>query len=313
MRSDRSLRRVTVEEYSPVLRPETMSGYDEPIAEDEKVRIVSSFILHAPPGEFNEVFNDVRLLLNDDHLLKSRAAGSFAQYNKEQFTPAKLGDREEKVLVTSHGEIDGGARFLDPRGKQSFRYDHLRKEASDVQGASVTESAEPYRRALDDVFQKYVANHYPEGVSTVYGKQSGGQITLIACLEDHKFSPRNFWNGRWRSEWTLTFSPGSGTAQLAGNIKIQVHYYEDGNVQLVSSKEVKEQITIGTEEKTAQNIVKVVQKEENDYQTALNENYDTMSGTTFKALRRALPVTRTKLDWNKIASYRVGKEMKQKE
>lgn len=272
-------------------------------------KIASDFILHAPPGEFPEVFNDVRILLNDDNLLKS-VSGTFAQHNRDQFLPVKLDGEQESCLITEHADL-GEGRYLDPRSKKTFKFDHLKKEAFDIEHGSVDRVSEPYRSAVEAALTNYHHTFFKYGVSSTYGSSSGGNITIISCVESHHFQPKNYWNGRWRSQWSVTFPESGGKAEVTGILKVQVHYYEDGNVQLVSSKEVKKSININSEQQMAKDFVKVIEDAEQVYQLAISEDYNTMRDTTFKALRRQLPVTRSKIDWNKIVSYQIGSALKQ--
>ncbi|KAH9405028.1 F-actin-capping protein [Tyrophagus putrescentiae] len=277
---------------------------------DLQLRIVADFILHAPPGEFREVFNDVRHLLNNDNLLKDKAFSIFGQYRKDQLTPVQVDGSEELSLITEFNELSPN-RFYDPKSRKSFKYDYLSEECSEYQPWEPDQVSEPWRAALEEVWSNYCADHYFNGISAVFSATSGGQIILSACSEGHQFQPQNFWNGLWRSVWSIKFTPNQGKAELQGKIKAQVHYYENGNVQLVSYKDVNQSITVTNEKQLAENIKQIVEETENDYQVAISKNYQNMSDTTFKALRRALPVTRSKIDWNKIMSYRIGNELKQ--
>lgn len=274
--------------------------------------MVSSFILHAPPGEINEVLEDVKGIVRDDELIQEQLAKNLPKYTKTQLTPVKIDGSDHAVILSKFNDI-GNGRFVDPRTKNSFLYDHLTGQASDFAPWEPDALAEKWRSALELEWTNYSLEHYHEGTGSVFSSSSNNEIiSLNACLEGHQFQPKKFWNGRWRSIWSISFNPNQDkVVQMKGLIKLHVHYYEDGNVQLVSTRNCDQEIEIKKPEQVAKDFVDAVRKLESDYQRAISENYQTMSDTTFKALRRPLPVIRSKIEWNKLTSYKIGSELKQ--
>lgn len=74
-------------------------------------------------------------------------------------------------------------------------------------------------------------------------------------------------NGRFRAIYQLPVSSSSST--LTGNIHVDVHYYEDGNVALNTTKPV----NISIPSVSAESIVSRIAAAERDYQEALNRAF----------------------------------------
>ena len=96
-----------------------MSDYEESIDDDTKVTIAAEFLRYAPPGEFNEVYNDVAALVDDETILRKATAEAVGQYNVEQFIPVSVPNTKDKCLLTPQAALPNG-RYVDPRTKQSF-------------------------------------------------------------------------------------------------------------------------------------------------------------------------------------------------
>jgi hypothetical protein len=117
---------------------------------------------------------------------------------------------------------------------------------------------------------------------------------FIECLQGSR-------NGRWRSLYI--YSPSSST--LVGSIKVDVHYYEDGNVRLLTNKP----LSLSVSSASASTIAREISVTEKKYQEELNRGFGNLGEGAFKGLRRQLPITRQKIEWDKIAGYRLGQDI----
>jgi len=271
------------------------------VTKEEIIDIANNFLLNSPPGEFMEVVTDVRALLPNESLINESAPRTFREYNTDQMVQVES-PKGHKVLITKYGEVSDG-EYLDPKGGVVLFYDHIKQEVTGsraISGGDVDNSMESLRSAFEKEAFNYVAEFYPHGTTTVYGREG----KIIVCVSSARFNPHNFWNGRWRSVWT--FHGG----ELTGHFKIVVHYYEDGNVQL--NTDTTQTVNVsggGSPDAIAGAAFKAIAKSEQSYQESLDSSYRSMGDTTFKALRRALPITRSRIDWNKIRNYKIGGAM----
>lgn len=110
-------------------------------------------------------------------------------------------------------------------------------DASNLVG---TGQNEEYRAAISGKLKEYLSAFYEDGssptsvangVGSVYVSPQG-QIAIVISFKN--LNQNNYWTGGWQSEWTLSVNK-KGSAKLEGRIRINVHYFEDGNVQLNST------------------------------------------------------------------------------
>ncbi|KAI0888043.1 subunits of heterodimeric actin filament capping protein Capz [Annulohypoxylon maeteangense] len=259
---------------------------------------VESFVEGAPPGELADVINDIKALtLNEPHLV-SQLGPAFEKYNEEQFVTAKLPGSSQQVIISSHSSL-GDGRYFDVESSSSFAFDHATQKASGVQSYGLEGAQADLVKSTLKSLSTYVKEHFPNASYGAYPIENDSKVAVIIVA--NKYSPNNFWNGRWRSLYI--FDPASNS--LGGSIKVDVHYYEDGNVRLLTNKPISGSVSSGT----GAGIAKEIAAAEKKYQEELNRGFTSLSEGAFKGLRRQLPVTRQKIEWDKVASYRVGQDI----
>jgi capping protein alpha len=283
-----------------------MSEEFEQATPEQKLNIANYFIMSSPTGEVHDVLVDVAKLVGDESVLTDAAVTKMMrEYNTEQLQPAKTPDGN-MLCVSAYGQV-ADDEYCDPSTGKVLRFDHRKhtfiEEVDKKQ--SLAENINAYRTAIHDALTKYLDAQYKsnKAVVTVYGADNG---TITICLSARNTQLSSYWTGGWRSVFTLNVGT-KGTTEMKSNTKINVHYFEDGNVQLHAAIEKTASINVEDEASTAGAIAKAITNIESDFQSAMEEMYVDMHRTTFKSMRRFLPITKQPMNWSPYAHNIVTK------
>jgi len=271
------------------------------MADDGKLNIATYFIMSSPTGEVDDVVTDVTKLVADSKTLDDATLNRILKdYNTEQFVYATAPDSTANVIVSAYGQVSAD-EYVNPTDGRVLHFDHRKRKftAATEKKQVLADDVARYRAAIAKSIDTYVSGQYKAGktAGAVYGADNGN-ITVVISSKNVNLG--NFWSGGWRSVYTFNVK-SRGSVEIKGNIKINVHYFEDGNVQLHANIDKSGTVNVGGEDETGKEVAKAIGKIETEFQTNMEEMYVNMHRTTFKSMRRFLPINRQPMNWNMAA------------
>jgi capping protein alpha len=274
-----------------------MSDEVEEASPEQKINIATYFIMSSPTGEVHDVVKDVINLVADPSVLtEERLTAIMRQYNTKNFVSA-IAPNGSEVLISKHGEVDA-QHYLDPASGKVLKFDHRKQQftAETDQKQVLSPEIDTFRNAIQTSVRQYLDNSYREGkaCTAVYGSDDG-QITI--CLSAKNIRLSSYWTGGMRTVYTLDVNK-PGSVDLSGDIDINVHYFEDGNVQLHTQIAKTAKVQVSDPASTAKAVAQAIDKIESDFHNNLEELYVNMHSNTFKAMRRFLPISGVPMNWN---------------
>jgi capping protein (actin filament) muscle Z-line, alpha len=80
----------------------------------------------------------------------------------------------------------------------------------------------------------YLNRQFRKGTTEygVYASADGNELRVeISC---HNLNFKSFWGGEWLSSWLIDLA----SSNISGSIKVQNHYFEQGNIQFNMNKDI---------------------------------------------------------------------------
>ncbi|KAG7662236.1 uncharacterized protein J8A68_004246 [[Candida] subhashii] len=254
--------------------------------------LVDSLVKTSPPGELTNVNNNLSSLIDDSSVIQD-SIESYVNENNAVFSG--------KYIAGKYNKHPNSSKYIDYVNGKLFNIDLKSMQAIDIEPYHETSGLPGYFNELTRKLEKYGDDHYPSSYAfTVIPENDDDSLRII--IIGQRLNNDNYYTGQWKSEYLI-----KGNGQVSGVVKLDIHYYEDGNVRLKFDEKI-ESTTLQTV--NAGEIVNFINNSETKITLNIIDQFTHLNQQSFKNLRRLLPITRSKINWgNAIGNYRLGSDV----
>lgn len=269
--------------------------------------LVDSLIQSAPPAELRQVSQSLSSLTKGT---STSSTNSLIQDSIEQYAQENI-ISIDNIIISKYNKDENSSKYIDYVNNKLFNVDWQNQKIIDVE--SYHDNNNKRGSNYDELIQKlsqYGDDYYPSNFAFTVIPESEDQLRVI--IIGQRANHDNFYTGQWKSNYLIT------EQGIKGNIDLDIHYFEDGNVRLKFNESINSSnnnnnsstLQSGNLINNASKIVNFINEQENATMVKIIEQFNNLNQKSFKNLRRLLPVTRSKINWGSaIGNYRLGSDV----
>ncbi len=252
------------------------------------IKVAKYIIKKTPIGHLGKCLENLRALVGEKVMETEEVKEEIYNYGSTHLSQVPNDVTNTKVVISNLTKDEEGF-YHDQGQKVKFK---IGIESGQVEEAQSSECANELRNAVDNKMKEYLNKCYKTEVTryNVYYTED----KIVVLISAHNLNLKSFWSGEWLSTWEMTIS----TKQINGTLRANTYYYEEGNIQFSLDTKFDGVAQGGDDNAVAESLVEFIKKCENSVQLELEKVYDELSENYIKPLRRKLPITGTKMNWN---------------
>jgi len=262
------------------------------LSPEEQKGILRYIVSNSPVNEVDKVVNDLKKILGSDYN-KENCSKFVCNFYETNHT--FLSGKDQSVILGEHCKLSPN-EYYNPKNDSTFKVDYLESKivGSSKGGFKTDPQVESYRKAIESALINYTEENYIKNKyeTSVFGSKNG-LITIVNSALNSNL--KNYWSGSWMCKYSLNVFDKT---DLTCEIKVDTHYFEDGNIKFETIKSNEKPIIHSDIDSTVKSIIGAIIESEDEIKQATKNFLDSLDNDAFKALRRFLPVTRQKMKWS---------------